>query len=307
MREGCTFSKREIIRKEYEIVEDLSREFNIISLCFVMNISRSGYYKWLNRKNKLNIRQKNRILLKEMIINTHNNHKSFGYRRITSWIRNETGWYFSTNLCHKLCKELKIVSLSRKNYHYIKPGNESIKFKNLVNGNFNVDRPFELVVTDTTIIHTIHGKYDWTFYLDVFNNEIVGSDVSRSFNGNNVNNHYKALNNFLNNKIKRGYKDQDTTLHSDQGSIYSSIAFNMLLEHYTIKRSMSRAGTPTDNPVIESLNGWIKEELYLDFNLYKSNNVIETINNYISYYNNKRGSYKLNYKSPVQYRIEQGF
>lgn len=40
---------------------------------------------------------------------------------------------------------------------------------------------------------------------------------------------------------------------------------------------MSRAGTPTDNPVNESLNGWIKEELFLDFNLGKSDNVQETI------------------------------
>lgn len=30
---------------------------------------------------------------------------------------------------------------------------------------------------------------------------------------------------------------------------------------------MSRGGTPTDNPIIEALNGWIKEELYLDFDL----------------------------------------
>ena len=30
---------------------------------------------------------------------------------------------------------------------------------------------------------------------------------------------------------------------------------------------MSRAGTPTDNPIIESLNGWIKEEMRIDFDL----------------------------------------
>ena len=28
---------------------------------------------------------------------------------------------------------------------------------------------------------------------------------------------------------------------------------------------MSRAGTPTDNPMIESLNGWIKEDMRIDF------------------------------------------
>ena len=30
---------------------------------------------------------------------------------------------------------------------------------------------------------------------------------------------------------------------------------------------MSRAGKPTDNPVNEALNGWIKEELFIDFRL----------------------------------------
>ncbi len=40
---------------------------------------------------------------------------------------------------------------------------------------------------------------------------------------------------------------------------------------------MSRAGKPTDNPVNESLNGWIKEELFLDFNLDKSDDIPQTI------------------------------
>ena len=36
-----------------------------------------------------------------------------------------------------------------------------------------------------------------------------------------------------------------------------------------IERSMSRVGTPTDNPIIESINGWIKEELKHDFDFKK--------------------------------------
>ena len=59
-------------------------------------------------------------------------------------------------------------------------------------------------------------------------------------------------------------------LHTDQGSIYSSKEYNSLIENYNIIHSMSRAGTPTDNPVNESLNGWIKEELIIDFNLSNS-------------------------------------
>ena len=48
---------------------------------------------------------------------------------------------------------------------------------------------------------------------------------------------------------------------------------------------MSRAGTPTDNPIIESLNGWIKEELYKDFKLATADDIYITIENYIKYYN----------------------
>ena len=70
---------------------------------------------------------------------------------------------------------------------------------------------------------------------------------------------------------------------------------------------MSRVGTPTDNPIIESLNGWIKEEMRKDFNLCDVDNIPLFIENYVHYFNNERLSCKLNYKTPVQYRIEQGF
>ena len=74
-----------------------------------------------------------------------------------------------------------------------------------------------------------------------------------------------------------------------------------------IKRSMSRSGTPTDNPIIESLNGWIKEKMKIDFNLKATEGIPSFIKNYVHYFNNERLSYKLNYKTPVQCRIEQGF
>ena len=69
---------------------------------------------------------------------------------------------------------------------------------------------------------------------------------------------------------------------------------------------MSRAGTPIDNPVDESLNGWIKEELFLDFNLGKSNDVQHLIKEYVHYYNNERFSYALKYKTPAEFKSQLG-
>ena len=70
---------------------------------------------------------------------------------------------------------------------------------------------------------------------------------------------------------------------------------------------MSRGGTPTDNPVIEALNGWIKNELYLDFDLTHAKNVPELLDHYVFYFNNQRLHSALGYKSPVQYKTELGF
>ena len=70
---------------------------------------------------------------------------------------------------------------------------------------------------------------------------------------------------------------------------------------------MSRAGTPIDNPINESLNGWIKEELIIDFDLKHCKDVKKLIDKYIYYYNNERPSYALQYKTPIQFKIESGF
>ena len=70
---------------------------------------------------------------------------------------------------------------------------------------------------------------------------------------------------------------------------------------------MSRAGTPTDNLVNETLNGWIKEELFIDFDLKHSNDVPNLIKLYIDYYNYEMPSYSLNYKTPIQYKTESEF
>ena len=84
-------------------------------------------------------------------------------------------------------------------------------------------------------------------------------------------------------------------------------AFQESHKHYNISRSMSRIGTPTDNPIIESLNGWIKQEMIIDFELKKTNDIHKFIDNYVDYFNYERTAYALDYKTPIQYKTEQGF
>ena len=70
---------------------------------------------------------------------------------------------------------------------------------------------------------------------------------------------------------------------------------------------MSRVGTPTDNAIIEAINGWGKKELFLDFGLATAKDVPMFQTEYVHYYNNERSAIALCYKSPVRYKTELGF
>lgn len=269
----------------------------------MMSVNRSGYYKWKNRKGFLNQYEQDRKLLTELLWKQHEKHSVYGYHNLAEKIREETGWVFSDNLAHKCCKAAGIRSTARKTYHYTK-GKEHINYPNRIFNNWNASRPMEIVVSDMTMLFTKKfGKIEWTFVLDTYNNEIIASALSKREGDPRP--YYECLE-----EITKKAKEQTApvTLHTDQGSVYSSQAFKNAHSHCSnLIRSMSRVGTPTDNPIIEAINGWVKEELYKDFDLYRCDNVEKLIAEYIEYYNTERPSVKCGRKSPIQFRIEQGF
>ena len=268
-----------------------------------MMVSRSGYYKWFKRENTPNQYEAFRGWLKEAILETHKKHKVWGYRHRAQDIRNTTDVVFSDWLCHQCCKELGIRSKARRKHN--NAGKEHVIYPNILGG-FRALRPFEKVCTDTTILRHQSGSFDWNIYIDLFDHTMISNDLTKSRHGVDPGNHYRAAKGFLVQKQKRGYKDLETIVHSDQGAIYTSRAFNSIFDD-TIKRSMSRIATPTDNPIIESLNGWIKDELKIDFKFYTCENPREIIRQYVNYYNHQRLAYSLNYKTPIQFRTELGF
>lgn len=97
-------------------------------------------------------------------------------------------------------------------------------------------------------------------------------------------------------------EERGISTRADQGSVYASKSYNELLPMYNIVRSMSRAGTPTDNAAMEAINGWIKAELFTDFHITSPENVPAQVSDYIRFFNEKRPAYALGYLTPKQYR-----
>ena len=141
--------------------------------------------------------------------------------------------------------------------------------------------------------------------MDTFNNEILAHSVTSSKGSNKP--YYDCLDVLKQLMDKREEQTSQVVFHTDQGAVYSSQAFCQAHNHYNILRSMSRVGTPTDNPIIEALNGWIKEELFLDFDLAHAKDVPALLDMYVDFFNNRRPAAALGYRSPVQYRTELGF
>ena len=159
---------------------------------------------------------------------------------------------------------------------------------------FRLHKPLEVFLTDVTYIPYNDNKM-------AYGSAVIDSVTGRlmSFRISDTNDLKLAECSFVD--LSESEHCPNALFHSDQGSVYASKAFNDLLPMY-VNRSMSRAGTPTDNAAMESINGWIKAELFMDFHVTGEKPVEKEIDDYIVFFNEQRPAYSLNYLTPKQYR-----
>jgi transposase InsO family protein len=93
--------------------------------------------------------------------------------------------------------------------------------------------------------------------------------------------------------------------HSDQGSQFTSTKFKKPLRKHKVEQSLSNAGTPYDNAVVESFFASLKrDEIYQ--NIYDDiNNLNPAVEEYINFFNNERPHQRLCFKTPRQ--VEDGY
>ena len=198
----------------------------------------------------------------------------------------------------KSMQRLGITGYVRKKKAPQPTGKEHTIFPNVLNRQFNADKPFQKIVTDVTYIK-FHGKFYYlACYIDLFNREVIDYELSDIFD-----------NILVMKPAKRILEKTKSTitpilLHSDQGVQYSSAGYTNLLKEYHAIQSMSRAGTPKDNAVIESFFGKFKDILK-SRKFWKADNLKSVIDQAIYYYNYIKPIRKLKGKPPVQFRIEQ--
>lgn len=276
----------------------LSRDYPVKDICEMMDVSRSGYYKWLRRDPS--DRDINREAMVEVVEEVHSEYPSHGYRWVAAYIRNTLRTKVSDNFVYKCFRYLGIKSETKHQPHY-KPRKVKDRFPNLIFSTWEtVDRPRQVVVSDMTAFKFWFFYFEITFYFDVFTKEILSWQLAERRGAREQ--YIDGLKDVI--SLLKG-RTEPTVLHTDQGSVYASMAYNELIKDTLIVRSMSRAGKPTDNPVNEALNGWIKEELVIDFQietLRSREDVRDCIDKYVTFYNENRPCFAIGYDTPANYR-----
>ena len=277
---------------------ELSGEFPVKLLCRVMGITRSSFYAWKKKLSNPSERTKQFINHIALFKEYHLKYPSHVYRWLNAKIRLDTGIVMSDTHAHKCCKAAGIKSKAKR-CRYRKPGDPFRIYPNLLLSGLQIDGPLQCIVSDMTAFYVKGIYYELTLYMDLWNNEIVSHSLSAK-RGDRMT-YISGLADLI--EIKKQHPEYEMILHSDQGSVYSSKAFNDLLPAYGITHSMSRAGTPTDNAAMEAINGWIKAEMFTDMHITGERPVEQEIDEYIIFFNEQRPAYSLGYLTPKQYRV----
>ena len=245
--------------------------------------------------------------VEKKILEIRKNNPNYGYRRITAVLRKQ-GLLINKKKVQRLVQKLKlqVTSFSRKTRKYSSyKGTIGKVADNKIKRNFKIEKVYTCITTDTTEFKYLEknklGNYQvkklyLNPYLDMYNSEIISYEISKQATLEPI---LKALEKAI--KVTKVNKNK-RIFHSDQGWAYQVKQYTSRLESEGIIQSMSRKGNCLDNSPMENFFGILKQEIYYGKKFYSYEELKETIEEYIEYYNKDRIKEKLGYLSPVEYR-----
>jgi putative transposase len=276
-------------------METHSDEFPVMSMARVLEVSRSGYYKYLKLKKENKSRYPPEMLEKVYTI-WKSNRRLYGGIKLTKMVKLRDP-HIGIRRVRNVMKLLKIKGKQDRRYRIMTTdsNHNSIVKRDLVRRNFSPERKNKIWVSDVTFIETLNKKHVYLcVILDLFSRMVVGWEISER-------NDTGLLKSATIKAIEFRNPDSGLVLHSDLGSNYCSNEFREYLNDNTIISSNSRKGNCWDNAVAESFFSILKREMESNiyYDIYDARN---EISEYIElFYNRQRIHSFLDYKSPYEY------
>ncbi|NCC20721.1 IS3 family transposase [Candidatus Saccharibacteria bacterium] len=224
----------------------------------------------------------------------HENKGRYGYRRITGELYRR-GYGLNHKTVQKLMQELGLTCRVRmKKYHSYK-GEIGKIAPNLLQRNFEAEKPNQKWVTDVTEFHLFGQKLYLSPILDLCSRDIVSYSISdRPV--------LSMVTQMLDEAFAKIPDGTNLILHSDQGWQYQHKQYQKILKAKGIHQSMSRKGNCLDNAVIENFFGLLKSELLYLQTFESLEQFKAELIDYLDYYNNRRSKAKLKGLPPAIHR-----
>ena len=262
-------------------------------MCEALGVSRSGFHAWLTRPPGARARS-DEVLGARVRASFLLSDRTYGARRVWHDVLTEG---FSCGL-HRIERLMRVQALRARPRRRQLPkdtGTRSIVAPNVLERNFEAARPNLKWVADFTYIWTAEGWLYLAVVLDLFSRRVVGWLMKEAMTT-------QMVTDALMMAIWRRGRPRTLMHHSDQGSQYTSEAFQRLMTDNGITCSMSRSGNCWDNAAMESFFSSLKTER-IRGQVYRTRDQARSdVFDYIErFYNPTRRHSTLGYLSPMQY------
>lgn len=221
----------------------------------------------------------------------------YGYRRLKAAYVKEYGIRINHKKVYRIMKKAGLKSIIRKRRKGFYNAAPLIK-PNILGQDFKTDRINAKWTTDITNLYFDNKTIYLSVILDLCNREILSYEMSQKKDNHLVIGTIKEA-------VNKAKNIEGVILHSDQGSQYTTEYYSNLLKSYGIVQSMSRRGNCLDNAPVECFFSHLKCELIYTIKFQSKEHMINEVEKYINFYNQKRIQVKLKNLSPVSYRTQE--
>lgn len=273
-------------------MEKYRKKYTVTAILSALSVPRSTYHRWLADGVTSVLTE-----VEEAIIALCKKTKyRFGHRKIKKLLKAEYQLNRHRNTVQTIMQKHNLQCRIKPKRKWKSQGESVIIAPNLLARNFKATAPNQKWVTDITYIQYGSSTMYLSTIIDLFNNEIVAYKMY---------DHQQTplVVDTLNEALEMRGNPHGVIIHSDQGSVYTSYAYQDLIKESHAVSSMSRRGNCWDNAVIESFHSNIKSEefQYIKFNSMNNIQVVEKVKEYIRYYNEDRILEKLGYLTPKEF------
>ncbi|MBQ6454181.1 MAG: IS3 family transposase [Coriobacteriales bacterium] len=282
------------------IVDALADRYHKTELFAVVGITSATYYRQVAIRDRIDKYAQVREELKEAF---HSSNGTYGYRRVHAMLV-RGGRRISEKVVMRLMREEGCIVAKRLQGRSWSSyaGESSPAPPNIMARDFHAQAPNMRWVTDITEMRAADGKVYLSPVVDCFDGMVVAYTIGRSPTAELANGMLRrALS-----TLRQGALPP--MIHSDRGGHYRWPEWVRICEGAGVVRSMSKKGCSPDNAACEGFFGTFKSEAYYPRGWSKmtADELMAATGDYIDWYNGSRIKESLGWKSPAEYREEQG-